>query len=373
MSSNSPLCSGDTLFLSALSVGGATYSWSGPNGFISTTQNPFIANTTTLANGTYTVIANNGCASTPAVITVTVNQKPSTPIITSNSPVCAGSTLNLSATFLSGGSYSWNGPNGFAGSTQTVSIPSVTTTEQGTYSVTVTKNGCTSSVAIKSVTVNIPSIASAGFNQTVCANNSTVALTGTVTGGTSTGLWTSSGSGTFTPNTNSLTTNYIPSNADTTAGSVVLTLSSTNNGACPVSASSITITITDAPVAIAGSNFTVCANNPTINLNGIVYGGSSTGAWTTSGTGAFNPNANTLNATYVPSAADTTAGAVTFTLTTTNNGQCFATSSQVSVVITDAPIVNAGPDQITCKATPNAILSATVSPTNLIPKPKRTL
>jgi len=364
LSSNSPLCSGDTLFLSALSVGGATYSWSGPNGFISTTQNPFIANTTTLANGTYTVIANNGCASTPAVITVTVNQKPSTPIITSNSPVCAGSTLNLSATFLSGGSYSWNGPNGFAASTQTVSIPSVTTTEQGTYSVTITKNGCTSNVAIKNVTVTIPPLAAAGSNQTVCANNATVALIGTLTGGTSTGLWTSSGSGTFTPNTNSLTTNYIPSNADTTAGSVVLTLSSTNNGACPVSASSITITITDAPVAIAGSNFTVCANNPTINLNGIVYGGSSTGAWTTSGTGAFNPNANTLNATYVPSAADTTAGAVTFTLTTTNNDQCFATASQVSVVITDAPIVNAGPDQITCKATPNAILSATVSPTN---------
>ncbi|MCF8424165.1 MAG: PKD domain-containing protein [Bacteroidia bacterium] len=364
LSSNSPLCSGDTLFLSALSVGGATYSWFGPNGFTSTIQNPFIANTTTLASGTYTVIANNGCASTPAVITVTVNQKPNTPTITSNSPLCLGNNLNLSATFIAGGSFSWSGPNGFTSSTQTTTIPNITTAEQGTYSVTVTKNGCTSSVAINSVTVNIPSIAGAGFNQTVCANNGTVALTGTVSGGSSTGLWTSSGSGTFNPIASSLTTNYIPSSADTSAGSFVLTISSTNNGACPVSASSVSITITDAPVAIAGSSFAVCANNANINLNGIVYGGSSTGVWTASGSGIFNPNATTLITTYIPSSADTAAGLVTFTLASTSNGQCFATSSQVSIVITDAPIVNAGVDQITCKANPNALLSGTVSPSN---------
>jgi gliding motility-associated-like protein len=364
VSSNSPVCSGDTLFLSAVSSGGSIYSWSGPNGFTSTSQNPFIVNTTTLVSGTYTVIANNGCASTPAMVTATVNQTPATPTITSNSPVCSGNTLNLSATLLAGGNYNWSGPNGFTATTQNTSVSNMTPAEQGTYSVTVTKNGCTSLVAINNVTVTIPPIANAGLNTTVCANNATVALTGTVSGGSSTGIWTSTGSGTFTPNASLLNTSYIPSNADTTAGSVVLTLTSTNNGGCSASTSSITITITKAPVALAGSNATVCANNANVNLNGIVYGGSSTGIWTTSGTGTFNPNATTLNATYVPSVADITSGSITFTLTTTGNGQCFAASSQMTTTITTAPIVNAGPNQITCKATPNASLNGTVTVSN---------
>jgi len=71
---NIPIYAGMTLNLTASPVSGATYSWTGPNGFTSTIQNPSIANVTTAAAGNYSVTANVGnCTSTPAMITVSVN------------------------------------------------------------------------------------------------------------------------------------------------------------------------------------------------------------------------------------------------------------------------------------------------------------
>jgi len=362
--SNSPICAGDTLFLTASNIGGATYSWTGPNGFSSSSQNPFITPATVAATGTYTVIANNGCASSPATVAVTVNPSPAAPGASNNSPVCVGGTINLTTGNVGGATYSWTGPNTFTSSLQNPSIAGAIAADAGTYSVTVTVAGCTSIASVTTVTVNAPATATAGSNQTVCANNASVVLNGTVTGGSSTGNWTSSGSGTFSPSTTALTATYTPSNTDTAAGTVVLTLTSTNNGACAASTSSLTVTITHAPGANAGANQSVCANNATINLNGVVSGGSSTGTWTTSGSGTFNPNANTLNATYTPSAADITTGTVTFTLTTTGNGLCLPASSVMTVTITTAPTVNAGPDQVICKSSPNSSLSGTVTVTN---------
>ena len=56
--------------------------------------------------------------------------------------------------------------------------------------------------------------ANAGMYQSVCANNATVALSGSVTIATG-GQWSSSGTGTFIPNTTTLNTTYIASAADT--------------------------------------------------------------------------------------------------------------------------------------------------------------
>ncbi len=71
---NGPLWSGMTLNLTASTVPGATYSWTGPNGFASTNQNPSIANATPSVSGMFNVIAiSGGCTSAPAVTLVTVN------------------------------------------------------------------------------------------------------------------------------------------------------------------------------------------------------------------------------------------------------------------------------------------------------------
>jgi len=55
-------------------VAGATYNWTGPNGFTSTNQNPSIANVTAAAAGVYNVTATvGGCTSSAGTVTVTVN------------------------------------------------------------------------------------------------------------------------------------------------------------------------------------------------------------------------------------------------------------------------------------------------------------
>jgi hypothetical protein len=71
---NGPLWAGMTLNLTASTVPGATYSWTGPNGFNSTNQNPTIVNAATNASGLFSVTAAaGGCTSAPATTTVIVN------------------------------------------------------------------------------------------------------------------------------------------------------------------------------------------------------------------------------------------------------------------------------------------------------------
>ena len=98
---------------------------------------------------------------------VTVNAIPAAPTASNNGPISAGETLNLSASTLSLSTvspvtYSWTGPNGFTSSDQNPSISNATTEASGTYTVTVTVNGCTSAGGTTIVTVNniAPSIMS---------------------------------------------------------------------------------------------------------------------------------------------------------------------------------------------------------------------
>jgi hypothetical protein len=63
---DSPLCIGQNINLMGNSNGVVTYAWSGPNGFVSTLQNPILPNVTPLAQGTYNVVVTNklGCTAT---------------------------------------------------------------------------------------------------------------------------------------------------------------------------------------------------------------------------------------------------------------------------------------------------------------------
>lgn len=74
---NGPLWPGLTLNLTASTVPGATYTWTGPNGFSSTNQNPPLPNVTTNHSGVYSVTAVAGaCTSLPAPTLVTINPPP---------------------------------------------------------------------------------------------------------------------------------------------------------------------------------------------------------------------------------------------------------------------------------------------------------
>ena len=100
-------CPGQTIQLNA--TGGGTYSWTGPNGFSSSLQNPTIVNATTAMAGTYTVTvtASTGATCT-ATTTVVVNPSPTLTcppalvISACNASVPAGATTPAAFTSLGG-------------------------------------------------------------------------------------------------------------------------------------------------------------------------------------------------------------------------------------------------------------------------------
>lgn len=70
--SNGQLYAGGTLYLIATGFSGASYSWTGPDGFTSSEQNPSRANVTSSQSGTYSVTATVGSCTLQASTTITV-------------------------------------------------------------------------------------------------------------------------------------------------------------------------------------------------------------------------------------------------------------------------------------------------------------
>ncbi|MBV9989349.1 MAG: gliding motility-associated C-terminal domain-containing protein, partial [Chitinophagaceae bacterium] len=348
VASNSPVCSRDSVMLVATSVAGASFRWTGPNGFSSTSPNPIIRKAAPENSGTYTVIATTtGCTVTAnASVPVTVNLTPELPTAGSNSPVCAGNALTLFVSPLAGASYQWSSSSGFSSTAQNPVIPSVAVSDAQTYYVVATLNGCKGDTGSTKVAVVTPAIAAAGNDQTVCANNATVQLNGSISGeDTKTGVWKTDGTGIFQPGESSLNTAYLPSRADTAKGLVHLSLSTTNNKVCAVSTSSLMVNITHAPVADAGPDIAVCSNDSIIRLQGsIVTAGG--GQWYTLGSGSFSRSGSgDLYPNYIPSRQDILKGSVQFYVVTTGNGSCLAASDTVKAAIIAAPKVDAGPDK----------------------------
>ncbi|MDP3929389.1 MAG: T9SS type A sorting domain-containing protein [Bacteroidota bacterium] len=172
---NGPVCSGDSLLLSAATITGANYFWTGPNGFSSNLQNPSVSNMSKTKGGFYSVyVTVSGCGTSPTSQTeVLVRGIPNTPNAASNSPVCVGDTIQLIS--LSNGVgpnalYTWVGPNNFSSTDRNSKINSALASDAGLYSVHVTDSGCTSGNANLSVVVrNLPASPTASSNSPICA------------------------------------------------------------------------------------------------------------------------------------------------------------------------------------------------------------
>jgi hypothetical protein len=108
-----------------------------------------------MASGVYYLSSSKlGCYSRPDTVAVQVTAKPAISSISSNTPVCEQSTLNLFANSATGTSYTWSGPNSFSSAVQNPSISNTPIAAAGIYSVYTSLNGCKSNTVTTTVVVN---------------------------------------------------------------------------------------------------------------------------------------------------------------------------------------------------------------------------
>jgi hypothetical protein len=111
------------------------------------------------------------------------------------------------------------------------------------------------------------------------------------------------------------------------------------------------MTIRTLPTAIAGAAFATCSTSGAINITtGSSAANQTSVTWTSTGSGTFT-NANSLTlCTYNPSAADITAGTVTFTLTAFGNAPCANTTATKIMTISRAMTAAAGTAITACSS-----------------------
>jgi Secretion system C-terminal sorting domain/Domain of unknown function (DUF5122) beta-propeller len=289
-------CNSTTLTAS----GGATYTWSGGSA-------PTAAINTISATGTYNVTVSNanGCSATASQVVTMPNV---TAGIFGTLSGCGSAVLT--ANTIAGATYAWSG-----GDTPNAATNTVTAT--GTYTVTITSNGCSLS-ATRSVVVHPLPTANIISASPAC-NSGTSVLT--ATGGT-TYTW-SAGLSTTTA-------------TNTVNGSGIYTVTASNGNGCSKSAS---FTINAVPSPLISGHTTSCG---TVSLKAYYANNPSGGTYAWSGGSTPNTDAN----------AFTTSGV--YTVTATSTAGCTATAS-VTITINPAPTVSIAGNAVSCG---NAVLTA---------------
>ena len=179
------ICALQTLSLTAGTVAGATYSWTGPNSFTSNVQNPTITSASTLASGNYTVTVNVlGCNSPVSTTTVTVNPAPAAPTAGGTATLCAGSNINLTASLIGGATYNWSGPNSFTSAVQNPTVVAATSLATGVFCFA-TVAGCPGPAGTVSITVyDVPSSPSVTATNPSCIGQTLNLTAQTIVGAT---------------------------------------------------------------------------------------------------------------------------------------------------------------------------------------------
>jgi hypothetical protein len=269
-------CTAISVTLSGSSdIPGVNYSWSGPIGFASTTQNPSVTNP-----GSYTLTVTNpvnGCTSKDSTIVTQSEAPPGGSAGVSGILTCTTASVILTgSSATSGVTYSWSGPGGFSSSSQS---PSAGTS--GNYILTVTNpsNSCTSTATVFVDQNTNPPGASAIVSGTLTCDASVTLLGSSATSGV-TYSWT--GPDGFISLLQNPTTN--------TSGTYTLTVTDPVNGC----ANSQVVTVD--PMASASTDFWV----EDLSLaNGTMSDNGATG-WSlqNTGSGTFSVQNNEFMASF---------------------------------------------------------------------------
>ncbi len=193
---------------------------------------------------------------------------------------CNTATFDYSGPNEDGINYTWNFGDGSAPITGTTSATNQlvsnnagvhTFPHSGPYPVSLTlqyASGCSYTYS-QQVQISVLLSVNAGNDQTICGT-STVTLAGTQGGATTSATW-SGGTGTYSPNANTLNAVYTPSTIEVSTGSVTLTLTSNDPaGPCGAVSDQVVISLSTPPTATITTNTstTFCAGgNVILNAN----------------------------------------------------------------------------------------------------------
>ena len=158
-------CTGDSISFGVTATGSnLTYQWR--KGLINLINAGNISGATTATltinpvsisdvAANYNVVVSGTCFPNDTSVNASLAITPSPVAVSgSNSPVCTGSPVNLTAQAVSGATYSWTGPNGFTSAVQNPVINNAVSADAGTYVLTVTVNNCASAASQVQVIVN---------------------------------------------------------------------------------------------------------------------------------------------------------------------------------------------------------------------------
>jgi|GEM_PF-6407483 len=164
------ICPGQNIELNENGGDAVDWSWTGPDGFTSSDQNPIINNATSINIGTYTVVItdSDGCTAMDQ-ITFFAGTTPVANAVVAQNPVCLGQDIELDEDGNDAVSWMWSGPNGFSSSDQDPSIINSTSAAFGSYTVIVTDlNGCTNSSVIVVNEATPPAVMASATSTAVC-------------------------------------------------------------------------------------------------------------------------------------------------------------------------------------------------------------
>lgn len=321
-------------------MAGATYFWSGPNGFTSNVQNPSIPNASAAYDGTYTLVVSNsasGCSGITTTTKVSVSQVTVAGTLSGATTVCANNhSGTLSLTGYTGIIVRWESSSTGAGPwatiQETTSTLSYNDLGQSTWYRAVVKSGvCDEKISnFVKITVDDNTVGGRIAGATgVCDLTNTGVLTLTEYTGTVQRWQSSTDNGAIWTDVNHNGVQYTFQNLSVTTQFRAVV----KNGTCD-EAYAIPATVTVHPLPqVSFSAPTVCNGLPTVfsDQTTLVIGSVATWSWdfgNGSGSTVRNPRH-----TY------SEAGTYSVTLTATTNKGCSATSSQ-SVTVASVPEVD---------------------------------
>lgn len=393
--SNNPICQGATVTLNNTSVvdnicgNNTTYTWSiSPNtgftyagGTNNNSQNPQI---TFNAAGAYTItlaITTGNCTSVSTNQQIVVNTSP-TATLAADAVLCGTNTYNfnntvgsITRTIFSGttalepvGTYTWTisaasgGTWSFVGGTNANSkYPQIKFDNFDVYTVTVTHtNNCGTASDSQQLSFNTAPTVDAGPDQSICYNDVSFTLAGSITGATTSRAWVG-GSGTFFPDRNTLNATYTPTTAEKNAGTVTLTLRATTSLPAPCNQVDKTVVLTIKPRILVNSATTksICTGvfvnySPTSNTAGAAFSWTATGSATA---GGFSASGSGVTINDVLTNSDATNNAtVTYIITPSANG-CTGDPFTLTVTVTPNPVLIATPANTTICSQQNAVIN----------------